>query len=312
VDNREGSKPRWRLLTIALLCTLALLWVSGHIGKALTRWVVPPFLPIEISDFVVLDRLASGAPPPCPDFGVLLIISPERAEEMINQAIPATRWLPPGIAHDRVILHGSVKRAALDLPVETDLPLIVAVSCDIGRRPHLVCRIPATVMNTIFKEELEDDLASEEEHMFGEYRIIYRPTFTTFTLRSVEDYVPEPVTRRRFSFSATGNMRIKLDDKRVRITTDGRVSRLNGIIDVRVLYDHTGYGFWYDVDMRDLRINIENLQEWFDSSASEKLERTLEKALDRRKSKKKFMKKRIPHWVPVDIALDFQLTPLPK
>jgi hypothetical protein len=312
VHNREGSQRRWRLFTIALLCTHALLWVSGHIGKALTRWVVPPFLPLELSDLVVLDRLATGTPPGCPDFGLLLIISPARAEEMINQALPSTRWLPPGIAHDGVILHGSVKRAALDLPIESDLPLIVAVSRNIGRRPRLVCRVPATVINTLFKEELEDDLASEEEHMFGEYRIIYRPTFKSFDLHSVEDYVPEPVMRRRFAFSATGDMRIKLDDKHVRITTDGRVRRLKGILDVRVLYDHTGYGFWYDVDMRNLRINIENLQEMLDSASSRKLEKALEKALDRRKSKIKFMKKRVPHWVPIDLALDFQLTPIPK
>jgi len=293
---------------MALLCTLALLWVSGHIGRMLTRWVVPPFLPVDMSELIVLDRLADGAPPTCPDFGAMLIISPERAEEILNQAIPGTRWLPPGIIHDKVILHGFVSRAALDLPVDHDVPLIIAVDRNIGRRPRLVCRVPAKVINRLFRENLEEDLASEEEHLFGEYRIIYRPTFKTFDLNSVEDYVPEPVTRRRFLFSATGDIRIKLDDKAVRITTDGKVRTLKGQLDVRVLYDQDGYGFWYDVDIRKLRIDIEDLQEMFDRASSEKLERSLEKSLDRRKSKLKLFKKRVPHWVPVDLALDFQLT----
>ena len=140
------GRPR-RLLVMALLCTLALLWVSGHIGRMLTRWVVPPFLPVDMSELIVLDRLADGAPPTCPDFGAMLIISPERAEEILNQAIPGTRWLPPGIIHDKVILHGFVSRAALDLPVDHDVPLIIAVDRNIGRRPRLVCRVPAKIIN---------------------------------------------------------------------------------------------------------------------------------------------------------------------
>lgn len=286
-----------------------LLWVSGFIGKVLSRWVVSPVLPLEISDLVVLDRLAAGPPPACPSPGAMLIISPDRAESILNQAIPQTRWLPPGIAHDGVLLHGYVKSSALDLSLERNIPFIVAVDEDIGRRPRLVCRVPAEIVNTVLKENLKDKLASHDDYLLGEYRIIYKPTFETFRLYSVEDYVPEPVRRRRFAFHATGDMRIKLDDKRVRITTDGRVRRLDGIVDVRVLYDHVGYGFWYDVDVRDLRINIKNLQEWLDHGASEKLELALEKALDRRKNKRKLMKRRIPHWAPVDLALDFRLTP---
>ncbi len=309
VCNRDPSRRPRRLLVIALLCTLTLLWVGGHIGRMLTRLVIPPFLPFNISEVVLLDRLAEGSPPTCPDFGALLIISPDRAEEILNQAVPATRWLPPGIIHDKVILHGSVRRDALDVPVEQDIPLIIAVDRNIGRRPRLVCRVPATVVNRLFRENLEDDLASEEEHLFGEYRIIYRPTFKTFDLQSVEDYIPEPVRHRRFTFAATGDIRIKLDDRAVRITSDGKVRTLKGQIDVRVLYDHDGYGFWYDVDMKKLRLDIEDLQEMFDRASSEKLERSLEKSLDRRKSKVKLLRKRVPHWAPVDIALDFQLTP---
>ncbi len=307
--DREASRRPRHLLVIALLCTLTLLWISGHIGQMLTRWVVPPFLPLDISNLIVLARLADGTPPTCPDFGAMLIISPDRAEEILNQAVPATRWLPPGIIHDKVILHGTVSRAALDLPIASDVPLIIAVDSNIGRRPRLVCRIPTGIINRLFREELEDDLASEEEHLFGEYRILYRPTFKTFILRSVEDYVPEPVTHRRFAFSAMGNIRIKLDDKAVRITTDGRIRELRGLVDVRVLYDHEGFGFWYDVDMQKLRLDIEDLQNMLDRKSSEALERTLEKSLNRRKSKVKLLKKRVPHWMPVDLALDFQLTP---
>jgi len=295
-------------LILALLCTVILLWVSGHIGQMLTRLVVPSFLPFDISELIVLDRLEEGTPPACPDFGALLIISPERVEEILSQAVPGTRWLPPGLLHDKVILHGIVNRAALDIPLDEDIPLIVAVDRNIGRRPRLVCRVPATVVNRIFRENLEDDLASKDEHLFGEYRIIYRPTFKTFDLRSVEDYVPEPVTWRRFTFSATGAIRIKLDDKAVRITTDGRIREFRGRVDVRVVYDHNGYGFWYDGDVQELRIDIEDLQNMLDRKSSEKLERTLEKSLDRRKSKVKLLKKRVPHWVPVDLAVDFRLT----
>ncbi len=309
MDDKEASGRSRRLLVIFLLCTLTLLWVSGHIGQMLTRWVVPPSLPLEISELVVLDRLSEGAPPACPAFGAMLIISPDRVESILSQVFPSTRWLPPGIIHDKVILHGFVRKAALDFQLDDDVPLIIAVDKNIGHRPRLVCRVPAPVLNRLFREELEDDLASEEEHLFGEYRIIYRPTFKTFDIRSVEDYVPEPVTRRRFSFSATGDLRIKLDDKAVRITTDGRVRDFRGIVDVRVIYDHDGYRFWYDVDMQRLRVNIENLQNMFDRKTSKKLERSLEKSLDRRKSKVKLLKKKAPHWVPVDLALDFQLTP---
>ncbi len=308
MDKGDVSRRPRRLLVVALLCTLALLWVGGHMGRWLTRLVIRPSLPLDISEVVVLTRLAEGAPPACPDFGAMLIISPERAEEILVQAMPAARWLPPGLIHDQVILHGAISRAALDFPLDEDIPLIIAVDRNIGRRPRLVCRVPATVVNRLFRENLEDDLASEEEHLFGDYRIIYRPTFKTFDLHSVEDYVPEPVTRRRFVFSATGDIRIKLDDKAVRLTTDGKVRTLKGQVDVRVLYDHEGYGFWYDVDMKKLRLDIEDLQEMFDRASSEKLERSLEKSLDRRKSKVKLLKKRVPHWVPVDLALDFQLT----
>jgi len=308
VEHSEPSRRPYRLFTVALLCALVLLWISGTIGRVLTRWIVPPLLPLELSNVVVLDRLTIGPPPACPPLGALIIISPERTASILHQALPATRWLPPGLAHDGVILHGFVKSRALNLPLEEDIPLIIAIDDDVGYRPHLTGRAPAALINTFLKEGLGDKLSSRDDYFLGEYRIIYKPTFETLHIYSVEDYMPEPVRRRSFAFEATGDMRIKIDDKRFRITTDGRVRRLNGTIESRVLYDHEGYGFWYDVDVRDLRININDLQEWLDHSASEKLEIALEKAMDRRRNKTKLMKRRVPHWVPVDMAVDFRLT----
>ena len=300
------GRPR-RYLTPLLLLLLLLLWFTGSIGRTITRWVAPGLLPLRLSEFIDITSLEYGPPPRCPAFGALLVVSPERAKQILRAALPATRWLPPGLLGEGMIVRGRVLGPAIGLPVGHSVNCTIAVTAAQGMRPRLAVRVPRSVVNRILREDLGESLISEDDGLLGDYRIIYKPTFDQLVIRSADDQVPAPVTRRHFTFRANGDMRIKYDGV-ARVSTHGRVRRFYGTLDFRVLRDEAGLSFWHHLDIHKLRINLNNVQEWLDHAASVKLEEALEKSLNRKKTRKKLAKLRIPHWVPVDSALDFRLS----
>jgi hypothetical protein len=308
MSNGTGKKLGC-LGVVALVVAGCAFWGSGQLGQLAARHLIPRLLPVEIGDGLHIAGFEQGSVIPRPPKGVVLSLRNDRLLDMLREASPWTRLLPPGVFSDGTSLRGHWQPSDPELPGDGRLPFLLVVDNRIGYRPRLEGRFPAEDLNALFRTEWDEKLMRERDWFLGHYGLGYMIYFKTFQLSSVGDYNSVNPGSIRFIYEATGDVRIIFEDNLVEASTKAKVRRLAGWLDLHVARHPDGVGFSHEFKVTELKGDINNLAPWGDRKVSDRLSRALEKSMNRSKKRRKMRRVRLPHWTPLDAEVDVQLTP---
>lgn len=295
---------------VVIICVVmfAGCWFSGLAGRLVGCLILPLLLPLRVNKAIEISALTRDKPPAIHEKGLVLTIGSDRLRKIMHGAFCISRLFPPGLIRDGMVLKGSWMPDKFRLPEGNRLPFMIVIDDD-TRHPGLVFRYPAAAVNELMKDEIAEALRSEEEYILGTYNIIYYITFQTLRIYSEEQDLDTAIQARLLICDATGKVRFKFEENLLDLRATGRVKKLRGRFDIRVIRDDEGIGFSYKVKIEELDIDVHNLANWGDRRVSKKLRRSWEKSLNKEKKQKRLAKVRLPEWVPLDLVVDFQLTP---
>ena len=236
----------------------------------------------------------------------MLAVSEERLRQILREAYPASRYLPPGLLRTGMAIEGNILGKALDMPPEERIPFAVVLRDTAAGRPRFELRYPAHDLNSLTKELFGDDLREREEYLLGHYDLVYEIELSEFVLSSDDGSMD--AEERIFPFRARGKARVTLEENLVTVRATGSVSDLSGQVVLRPLREEDGIALTYDVDITNLDVNFHRVNSLLDSLGADKLRRSLERSLNKEKKKRKLAKRRLPGWVPLDLSIDVRLT----
>jgi hypothetical protein len=113
---------------------------------------------------------------------------------------------------------------------------------------------------------------------------------------------------RRLRFDGTGKVRFRVDDNILGLSATANIKEFRGYGDVAFKADDVGMWFTYNVVIDRLKGNVHNMPEWMDHRISDSLRRSLSRSINHQRKKDRMADMRMPLWIPVDAAVDIELT----
>jgi hypothetical protein len=304
---KRRTKRNLIVLT-SLFVLLTAAWFGGGIGWLVRKTVLPMFAPRKLGSSFMIYSFESGERFAHESRGFSLLLSPERANAIVNGLLPlGGHFFPPGLVADGLNIQGLwMPRGEKDSSLSV-IPVWVSIDKNVGYEPVLKGRMPIDEVNTYLEEDVADSLSSREEWVFGHYTVRYIISFDSMQIisdtgQSLKD------GRRKLTLVADGAVRIHFDDEPISARSTADVKELEIVIDMTFIPKEEKYALSYEAKVTKLRLNVNNVLQWGDTKVSDSLRRSLERSMNRSKNKERAMKLRIPEWAVRDMLVDIQLS----
>jgi hypothetical protein len=283
-------------------------WLTGLVGAALIA-ALNLRAPLALSDEVFLRQFAYRETTGTPTRGLRVVMNPDR----LRRDLCATDWryrlIPPGIFNQKRVLSGGWSPRTYTNALNGPIPFEVVFDNAAPWRPQASMQLPAAEFNRVLSQRMGDRLSSREDYVFGHYDLMQDPEFDALTISSETVPSAVPIQRRQLHVSATGSLRVRVEDGPLAIQSTANVKELAGTIDIDVLRDEAGLGFRHRVTIKVLRLSMDNVPPWLERVIAERLRDSMERSLNRKKKRERVSKRRYPTWIPLDIALTIRLSP---
>ena len=288
-------------VAIVLFVLLAVLWFSGLMGSAITRYVVPSFLPFESHDVTVSGISFTGITGTNGP-NVTLEISPARAMQLARKSVDFG-WLiiPGGLFPDGMVVSGLYSSTNHSSLGKVTFRLVVEDKID---RPKLTVRLPVQFLNDFISKDSGAKLTKKKEYALGSYERTYLPIFKTFRLWSADKHDNRfPITR-NLMYEATGKIKIKFEDGLLNLKATGNIKEFNGDVRMDFTRDMDGVILLHQFTVRKLRMSVENLLQWGEEKIADDLKRSMEKNMNKQKGREKIARIRLPVFAPYETEID--------
>jgi hypothetical protein len=310
--GRGRRRGRWAAL-IALVALTALgvvAWHTGAAGWAAGRLLPRLLLPLRLSSGFLIETCGYERPFPELPAGAVLTVRPELVDAAARSGSRwARRLIPPHTFRDGMHLSGSWTPP--DDGLQPPRPVRLALHLDAAApRPRLEGSLPEREFNRLASHFLADDLEDKEEYLFGDYTLAYKPWFKEVEVLSDPCAAPaSEVQSRRLAIRTAGRVKLRMEDGPLKITAEGRVSRLAGTCTLSATNLPDGLRMAYRFDVQHLDMTIGNMPTWIEKQVAKKLRESMQRSLNREKKRARFAMRRWPHWLPLDLEVRLLLEP---
>jgi hypothetical protein len=312
--RRNGSA--WVRRLFLFLALLAVLWISGAVGRS-ACWVVENLiLPVSLGDVEIYSVRSEEDTTPF-DTGLRATVAMHRLGPMLHGVHWAGYLVPPGFLRNGMVLRGSYAlRGGGSRPVAGCLPFEVRLDRLKGDPPRVVFKCPADLFNALVAETKDEDLRSEARWVLGHVDLVQQIEFRA--LRIAAQPAPtdhDLVGRRVLEFQATGRTRYRVEEQILRtnatldLRTTVRIRDLAGriVLDIEKVPGGSRLQGRAYVDV--VRADVNRVAPWLDRSISEQLRESFERSLNRTRNRKKVERLFLPDWAPLDLDIDISLVP---